>query len=329
MTTFRVALGATARGCRSAGQSRRRSHKQVVRAADAGRGSSWSSRRPPCAASACRWPRSPSRSTARGPASWPRSPTAPAWSWWRGCSPRVPTAGCATRSRAVGPGVDAHYDKIHLFDAFGFRESDTVEAGREPVMIMVGDVAVGLTTCYDVRFPGLYTALADRGAQVTCVAASWGAGPGKIDQWRLLTRARALDSTTFVVAAGQADPRAVRRADRGGARPPESVTARRSHRSASCSGSWRTNRTCWSSHSISTRCRRPGRRSRCWPTAGSDRTPPVPWAPAIEYLAACRRSAVVTVPGAGLVEPARGPAGRAAGPRTGSDPGPGGAGGRR
>ena len=41
--------------------------------------------------------------------------------------------------RAVGPDVDAHYDKIHLFDAFGFRESDTVAAGTEPVMITVGD----------------------------------------------------------------------------------------------------------------------------------------------------------------------------------------------
>lgn len=108
--------------------------------------------------------------------------------------------------RAVGPGVDAYYDKIHLFDAFGFRESDTVEAGTEPVVIKVGEVAIGLTTCYDVRFPGLYTALAERGAQVCCVAASWGAGPGKVDQWRVLTRARALDATTFVVAAGQADP---------------------------------------------------------------------------------------------------------------------------
>jgi predicted amidohydrolase len=110
--------------------------------------------------------------------------------------------------RAVGPGVDTHYDKIHLFVAFGFRESDTVAPGTEPVVIMVGDVAIGLTTCYDVRFPGLYTTLADRGVQITCLAASWGAGPGKVDQWRLLTRARALDSTTFVVAAGQADPAA-------------------------------------------------------------------------------------------------------------------------
>ena len=110
--------------------------------------------------------------------------------------------------RAVGPGVDAHYHKIHLFDAFGFRESDTVAAGAEPVVITVGDVNVGLTLCYDVRFPGLYTRLAELGAQVICVAASWGAGPGKLAQWQLLTRARALDCTSYVVAAAQADPAA-------------------------------------------------------------------------------------------------------------------------
>lgn len=111
--------------------------------------------------------------------------------------------------RAVGPGVDAFYDKIHLFDAFGFSESETVAPGSEPVIIEVAGVPVGLTTCYDVRFPGLYTALADRGADVICLGASWGAGPGKVDQWRLLTRARALDSTAYLIAAGQADPRSV------------------------------------------------------------------------------------------------------------------------
>ena len=111
--------------------------------------------------------------------------------------------------RAVGGAVDARYDKIHLFDAFGFRESATVAAGHQPVIITVDRVAVGLTTCYDVRFPGLYTRLADQGAEVICVAASWAAGPGKIDQWELLTRARALDSTTFVLAVGQADPTTV------------------------------------------------------------------------------------------------------------------------
>ncbi len=106
----------------------------------------------------------------------------------------------------VGPGLDAHYDKIHLFDAFGFTESTTVAAGAEPLVVEVNGVGVGFATCYDVRFPGLFTTLADRGAQLICVGASWGAGPGKVAQWELLTRARALDSTCFVAACGQADP---------------------------------------------------------------------------------------------------------------------------
>jgi len=108
----------------------------------------------------------------------------------------------------VGPGVDERYDKIHLFDAWGFTESATVAPGDVPVVVDVAGVGVGFATCYDVRFPGLFTALADRGAELICVCASWGSGPGKVAQWELLTRARALDSTTFVAACGQADPAA-------------------------------------------------------------------------------------------------------------------------
>ncbi|MEU6129103.1 carbon-nitrogen hydrolase family protein [Saccharopolyspora sp. NPDC047091] len=107
----------------------------------------------------------------------------------------------------TGPGVDAHYDKIHLYDAFGFAESRTVAPGAEPLVVDVGGTGIGVTTCYDVRFPGLYAALADRGASVIVTAASWGAGDGKREQWELLVRARALDSTSWVVACGQADPR--------------------------------------------------------------------------------------------------------------------------
>ena len=107
---------------------------------------------------------------------------------------------------ATGRGVESHYDKIHLYDAFGFTESRTVAPGREPVVIDVDGVGVGLTTCYDVRFPQLYTELARRGAQLITVSASWGSGPGKLEQWTLLVRARALDSTSFVAGAGQAYP---------------------------------------------------------------------------------------------------------------------------
>jgi len=107
---------------------------------------------------------------------------------------------------ATGPGVEAHYDKIHLYDAFGFAESNTVAPGREPVVITVDGVTVGLTLCYDVRFPELYVELARRGAQLITVHASWGTGPGKLEQWTLLARARAIDTTGFVAAVDQAFP---------------------------------------------------------------------------------------------------------------------------
>ena len=117
---------------------------------------------------------------------------------------------------ATGGGVESSYDKIHLFDAYGFRESDTVAPGVAPVTIDIDGVPVGLTTCYDVRFPGLFQTLADR-APIILLAASWGSGPGKREQWDLLTRARALDSTSFVLAAAQADPLSVGRRPRGSA----------------------------------------------------------------------------------------------------------------
>ncbi|HEY7596224.1 MAG TPA: carbon-nitrogen hydrolase family protein [Actinophytocola sp.] len=107
---------------------------------------------------------------------------------------------------ATGRGQHLGYDKIHLFDAFGFAESRTVAAGSDLALVSVDDVTMGLATCYDVRFPELFTRLADRGATVMLMGASWGAGPGKREQWELLVRARALDSTSWLVACGQADP---------------------------------------------------------------------------------------------------------------------------
>ena len=110
-------------------------------------------------------------------------------------------AGAGTPNRP-----DTHYDKIHLYDAFGFTESRTVAPGHEPVVVEVDGVRVGLSVCYDIRFPALYTELARRGAQLIVVCASWGSGPGKLEQWTLLARARALDSMSYVAAVGQADP---------------------------------------------------------------------------------------------------------------------------
>ena len=115
----------------------------------------------------------------------------------------------------TGSGVETHYDKIHLFDAYGFAESDTVAPGDVPVLVEVDGTTVGITTCYDLRFPGLFSTLAERGASVILSSASWGAGAGKREQWGLLVRARALDSTSWVLACGQADPLSVGRKPSG------------------------------------------------------------------------------------------------------------------
>jgi predicted amidohydrolase len=119
-------------------------------------------------------------------------------------------AGSRVRNTLLvtGPGVHASYDKVHLYDAFGFAESRTVAPGESLVVVPFGAIAVGLTLCYDVRFPEMFRALADRGANVIVVPASWGGGPGKREQWELLVRARALDCTSWVVACAQADPAA-------------------------------------------------------------------------------------------------------------------------
>ncbi|MFC5493651.1 carbon-nitrogen hydrolase family protein [Nocardioides caricicola] len=108
----------------------------------------------------------------------------------------------------VRGGAEATYRKIHLYDSFGYRESDRLAAGpTDPVLVDVGGFTVGLMTCYDLRFPELARALVDRGAEVLVVPAAWVAGPRKVDHWRTLVRARAIENTVFVLAAGQPGPR--------------------------------------------------------------------------------------------------------------------------
>lgn len=116
--------------------------------------------------------------------------------------------GPAGSAASPGAGGDIHlgYDKIHLYDAFGFRESDTVAPGKSTSVVEVDGVRIGLAVCYDIRFPGQFTKLANDGAQLNILGASWGDGPGKVEQWQLLARARALDATTPLLAVGQANP---------------------------------------------------------------------------------------------------------------------------
>jgi predicted amidohydrolase len=111
---------------------------------------------------------------------------------------------------AVDPsgGLVAHYRKLHLYDAFGQTESDWIAAGEigAPETFAVGDLVVGLQTCYDLRFPEVTRWLVDAGADVVAAPAEWVRGPLKEAHWRTLVTARALENTIYLVAADQTPP---------------------------------------------------------------------------------------------------------------------------
>jgi predicted amidohydrolase len=99
------------------------------------------------------------------------------------------------------------YRKLHLFDVelpdgMAYRESAGTSAGHSTELALVRAVPVGLSICYDLRFPGLYQALAQRGAKVLTVPAAFTEQTGK-DHWHVLLRARAIETQTWVVAAAQ------------------------------------------------------------------------------------------------------------------------------
>jgi predicted amidohydrolase len=96
------------------------------------------------------------------------------------------------------------YRKIHLYDSFGYRESDVLAAGPvEPATFDLDGTTIGLMTCYDLRFPELARRLVEAGAEVLVVPAAWVAGPRKVDHWTTLLRARAIENTAYVVGVGQ------------------------------------------------------------------------------------------------------------------------------
>ena len=110
----------------------------------------------------------------------------------------------------IGPdgSLDATYRKIHLYDSFGYRESERLSAGDiEPVVIDVAGIRTGLMTCYDLRFPEMGRSLVDAGAQLFGVPAAWVAGEHKLHHWRTLLTARAIEDTVAVAAAAQGGER--------------------------------------------------------------------------------------------------------------------------
>ncbi|WP_405161131.1 carbon-nitrogen hydrolase family protein [Nocardia sp. NBC_01499] len=126
---------------------------------------------------------------------------------------RVASGGDRIHNTLVVLGPDGNlvtvYRKVHLYDAFGFLESEVVAAGViEPAATFtVADVTFGLQTCFDLRFPEGIRRVAAAGAQVLVLPAQWIPGPAKVDQWTTLLRARAIENTVYVAAADQAAPR--------------------------------------------------------------------------------------------------------------------------
>lgn len=104
-----------------------------------------------------------------------------------------------------GGKVAATYRKLHLYDAFGYTESEVVRAGliSTPETFTVGALTFGMQTCYDLRFPESTRRLVDAGADVVLIPAEWVPGPLKENHWTTLVRARAIENTVYVAAADQ------------------------------------------------------------------------------------------------------------------------------
>jgi len=124
-----------------------------------------------------------------------------------------PGADGQPRAHNVVVAVDAGgrlagvYRKVHLYDAFGHRESQRLAPGpvdAPPLVLDVAGLRFGVLTCYDLRFPESARRLVDAGADVLLVPAAWASGDLKAMHWRTLAVARAIENTAAVVAVGQA-----------------------------------------------------------------------------------------------------------------------------
>ncbi|HXQ88844.1 MAG TPA: carbon-nitrogen hydrolase family protein [Solirubrobacterales bacterium] len=108
----------------------------------------------------------------------------------------------------IGPGGEdlAVYRKIHMFDVdaggVSYRESEFERPGEEAVVAQAGDLSVGMTVCYDLRFPELFRILTLRGARLIVVPSAFTLATGR-DHWEVLLRARAIENQLFVLAPNQ------------------------------------------------------------------------------------------------------------------------------
>lgn len=98
------------------------------------------------------------------------------------------------------------YDKIHLFDAFGYKESKIFQPGDNVETFEWHDIKVGLATCFDLRFPELFRIMMFAGADLVLVPSGFYSGTHKENQWKTLISARAHENNLFVVGVNQPEP---------------------------------------------------------------------------------------------------------------------------
>ena len=115
----------------------------------------------------------------------------------------------ANRSLLFAPSgqLSAHYDKIHLFEAAiskteNYKESDTYAAGKDRVIAGIGELKIGLSICYDVRFPSLFSYYAKSEVDIIAVPAAFTVATGKA-HWETLLRARAIETGAYIIAPAQ------------------------------------------------------------------------------------------------------------------------------
>ncbi len=98
----------------------------------------------------------------------------------------------------------AVYNKMHLYSYYGCNENKYITAGDSPVMINIEGINIGLTICYDIRFPELYRAYRKAGADILVNCAAWAST--KPIPWEMMTKSRAIENQTYMVAVNQYGP---------------------------------------------------------------------------------------------------------------------------
>ncbi|MFG1228104.1 carbon-nitrogen hydrolase family protein [Xanthobacter autotrophicus DSM 597] len=122
---------------------------------------------------------------------------------------KVSDAKAVNRGFVIDPDgeISARYDKIHMFDVDlgngeSYRESNAYRPGERAILTDVDGIRLGMTICYDLRFPSLYRALAEGGAKVLTVPSAFTRPTGEA-HWHVLLRARAIENGAYVLAAAQ------------------------------------------------------------------------------------------------------------------------------